>query len=435
MWSFEINDICLRLCDSGETRYEDAGVAYLTDRTTLFGQEALAQLFVHPVQCQSTYWQRLNEDAVEPRTKQRTKNSDLVYNQLAAAFRNERSLKQDPGWVVVPSDLDANQVGLLYGILQFEKVQPRGFLDVALLAGSTGTVADSAYFIDLQLHRTVVTQLYQHDGKLEFVNVKTLPSAGYLQFVQRWIDTVAKRSLEESRFDPRVSGATEQQLFDRLRDQINRGNELAISVEHNGETRSTSVLQSELASSGIDVYDRILAEVNPGTHLLLGDHAAELPGFVEFIAGSGRTVEITPSSNHIRAIDQFDAQIPADADVDLHKSMKSLTFDGVRTSESTFNSQQQTKRNQHRTPTHALIGDAAYGITNSREITLDGQRSCYMYRENGAVILRSDSSQQLFVNGRRVHNHTTLTSGDRVGVGDSTHVAEEIVLIHVVDDG
>ena len=435
MWSLEVNDVLLRLRNDGETCYEQAGVAYLTDDTTALGNDALAQLFIHPVQCQTTYWQRMNEDAIEPRTRTIGKNSDLVYNQIVEAFSRSEVGLQDPGWVVVPSDFDNDQVGLLYGILEYKHVRPRGFLDAALVAGSKGTVSDSAFFIDLQLQRTVVTQLYQHEGQIEVVTVKSLPSAGYLQFVQRWIDTVAKRSLDETRFDPRVSGTTEQQVFDRLCERIDGSNEIVISVEHHGETRSTSLLQDELAASGIDIYDRILSECNPGTHLLLGEHAFRMPGFLEYIAGSGRTAEVCPADASVEAVALINEEISDNDDVELHKSIRRDTSATSSTFRSRQVKQPANASTTSRVPTHALLDDAAYPIGAQRSISIDDVEVCSLYRADGAVMLRPHDGRETYVNGKFIDGSTIVASGDHVRIGPESHDAKEIVLIRVVDNG
>lgn len=435
MWSLEINDVSLRLRDEGTTCYEQAGIAYLTNDSTTLGDDALAQLFIHPVQCQTTYWQRMNEDAIEPRTRSIGKNSDLVYNQIVEAFSSSEVRNNDPGWVVVPSDFDSDQVGLLYGILEYKHLKPRGFIDAAIVAGSKATVSDSAFYIDLQLERTVVTQLYQHDGQIDVVTVKSVPSAGYLQFVQRWIDTVAQRSLDETRFDPRVAGTTEQQVFDRLCERIGGGNELVISVEHNGETRSTSLLQDELAANTIDIFDRILSECNPGTHLLLGEHAIRLPGFLEYIAGSGRTAEGCPAEGVIEAVDRIDGELSEEAEVELHKSIHRDTSSTTSTfaSRPAVEQADPTKRSQ--VPTHVLLSDAAYPIGTQRSISIDDIEVCSLYRADGAVILRPQDERETYLNDRSIDGSTIVASGDRVRIGPKSHDAKEIVLIRVVDNG
>ena len=435
MWSFEVSDVLLRLRYHGETRYEQSGVAYLTEDTTVLGDDALAQLFIHPVQCQTTFWQRMNEDAIEPRTRSIGKNSDLVFNQIVDAFANSSTGIQDPGWVVVPSDFDSDQVGLLYGIFEYKHLRPRGFLDAALVAGFKGTVSDSAFHIDLQLQRTVVTQLYQHDGQIEVDTVKSLPSAGYLQFVQRWIDTVAKRSLDETRFDPRVAGTTEQQVFDRLSEGITAGQEIVISVEHRGETRTTSLLQDELAASAGDIYDRILSECNPGTHLILSEHVVRLPGFLEYVAGSGRTAEVCPSDAVVEAVSHINDEIAEDSEVELHKS---IHRDKTATS-SSFRPRPDVKRTDTATrslvPTHALLDDAAYPIGAQRSISIDDVEVCSLYRADDAVMLRPHDGRETYVNGKSIDGSTIVSSGDHVRIGDGTQDAKEIVLIRVVDNG
>lgn len=434
MWSLEVNDVLLRVRNDGETQYEQAGVAYLTDETTTLGDDALAQLFIHPVQCQTTYWQRMNEDAIEPRTRTIGKNSDLVYNQIVHAFSKSGVDAQDPGWVVVPSDFDNDQVGLLYGILEYKHLQPRGFVDAALVAGFKATVSDTAFYIDLQFQRTVVTQLYQHDGEIEVVTVKSLPSAGYLQLVQRWIDTVAQRSLDETRFDPRVAGTTEQQVFDRLCERISGGSELAISVEHNGETRTTTLMQDELATSGVDIYDRILSECNPGTHLLLGEHAIRMPGFIEYVAGSGRTAEVCPSEGVVDAVLRINSDLAEDADVELHKS---IHRDDTTTSSfrSRPNNEQTAASGRSQVPTHALLGDAAYPIGAQRSISIDDIEVGSLYRADDTVMLRPHEGHETYVNGKSIDGSTIVSSGDHIQISAESRSAKEFVLIRVVDNG
>ena len=91
--------------------------------STALGDDALAQLFIHPVQCQTTYWQRMNEDAIEPRTRTIGKEFRLgLQPDSRSLLEQQRSRNNDPGWVVVPSDFDSGQVGLLYGILEYKRL-------------------------------------------------------------------------------------------------------------------------------------------------------------------------------------------------------------------------------------------------------------------------------------------------------------------------
>ena len=432
MWSLEINDVCLRLRNDRILRYDEPGIAYLTHDDTVFGDAALSQLFVHPGQCQSTYWQRMNEDATGSRTKKIGKYSDLVYNQINAIFADNPIQNSDSGWVIVPSDFDSNQVGLLYGILDYKGLQPRGFVDVAVVASSQSLLTTHAtYYVDLHLQRTVVTQLTTNGREIDAVAVKTVPTAGYLQLVKRWLDAVAHRSMDEMRFDPRVVGTTEQQVFERLRERLNT-NELVISIEHNGETRSVSLLQDELAASSVDIYDRIVAECDAGAHILLSEHANYMPGFFEFINDSGRSAEVCQAESIVSATANMDKYVRADADADLHKS---YVIKPKVEAEEDAGASEPLPNLATNTPTHVLFGHVAHPIGTSRDLKFEETTLCSLNLENGHVMLTPHKGSRVNVNGAVVNARTQVTSGDRIELRSNTQSGKEIVLISVADGG
>ncbi|MYD42962.1 MAG: hypothetical protein F4W90_03610 [Gammaproteobacteria bacterium] len=435
MWSLLINDIQLRLQRDSELVYDEPGIAYATDQETLFGYQALAQHFIHPVQCHSTFWQRMNDAAMDQRTKKVGKYSDLVYNQIIKIFEGSQVQREDSGWVLVPSDLDEDQVGLLYGILDYKGIKPRGFVDVACVASAKSAISNNTFFVDLHLERTVVTQLNPHEGEIKVVDVKTVPNTGYLHLAKRWIDTVAQQSLEESRFDPRVSGDTEQQVFERLRERLH-SEEIVIAVEHNGEIRSTNVLKSTLAQNSIDVYERIVAECAAEAHVLLGQHAANLPGFSDFITTSGRSVEQCQSGSSIAAIAELDNQLPEGSDVDLFKSFKSSQANEAA-SQIASNRIDLATANTSRSmvPTHVLINDEAHAIGSHFDVYLNGVALCNVKLLNNVLVLNSLASVETKVNNRLVLGDTAVQNGDRITFSINDEATKEIVLIRVAEHG
>ena len=432
MWSLEINDILLRLEQNGTNCYEGPGLAYVTDDTTMFSEEALSQLFVHPVQCQTSFWQRMSEDAIDQRSNSISKYSDLVYNQLSEIFKTSAFDASDSGWVVVPSDLDSDQVGLLYGILDYTGVKPRGFVDAALVASSKAEFANDLYYVDMHLQRTVITHLKREQDQLEVASSKTISAAGYLQLVKRWIDAVAERSLDETRFDPRVVGTTEQQVFDRLRERL-EAVELIVSVEHNGETRSTSMLRDELASSSIDIFDRILSECEHDAPVMLGQHAMRMPGLLDFVEKSGHAAITSQSDSAAQALARLNETIPQDADVELHRS---LTFDAQATETVSAAKEPPISIDPAAdAPTHLLIGHVAHPIGSKRDLSIDEDVVCTLSLENGHMQLHVNPGDTVTVNRQRIHGQTLVQGGDLIAFGKGAQETKEIVLINVVNSG
>lgn len=438
MWTLEVNEIALRLQRDGAQLYDEPGIAYVNDSTPLYGNAALAQLFVHPVQCQTTFWQRMNDDALDQGTKTIGKYSDLVYRQVDAMFQNSGIQRDESGWVVIPSDLDTSQVGMLYGILDYRNIKPRGFVDAAAVASAESAISRHTFYIELQLERAIVTQLRPNGDELDVGNVKTIANAGYIQLAKRWIDAVARESLEQTRFDPRVSGDTEQQVFERLRERIH-GEEIVVAVEHNGETRSQNLNRATLASNSVDVYERIVSECEPNAHVLLGEHAAGMPGFHEFIVASGRSVEFCQLSSIGSTLAHLDAQVPVGADVDLYKSLNTsgtlATPQAKSRPEAAREPTPHPQPHAEESPTHALLDSEARPIGEHAEITVADVVACVLTTTDGRVRVAADEKLAACVNGRLLRDETELRVGDRITFNAAPLESKEIVLIRVVNDG
>ena len=291
MLVLDINDAEIALTRNGEDLYRQPGVANVAPKTTVFGREALARARLHPQQSHNEFWQRLNADPVTPRGRGVANQADLVYLQLqelCAATGEKR-----PAVVVVaPSAVTNDQFAVFLGIAAEAGLDVRAIVDASVAAASVQAWNGSCAVIDVSLQRATLTQVERADTDagpiVRRTAVDEIPAAGFAALVEGWIDVVADRFVDGTRFDPLRIAATEQQVFDQLLAGIDTGaSEFAIEVNHQDVTRRVSVSRHALAQKSTQRYE-LLARALGGTETLgVGHRVLRLPGLAGFLQQAG----------------------------------------------------------------------------------------------------------------------------------------------------
>ena len=409
----EVNDTLIRLWQDGTLRYAEPGIAQVERNSLTFGTEALNQAFVHPVQSLSSYWQRLNEEPSEQRNNTVSKQSDLIFSQLNEVFGQDSQADDEGVWVALASDIDAQQAGLLYGILEYKRLKLRGFIDLASATAAIDSLPNRVCHVDMHLHRTVVTELTLNEDTIEVGVCKSLSQLGYLQLINRWINTVAERSLDESRFDPRVSGLTEQQVFDQLHQGINSIEEtIFIEIAHNNQLRSIGVPRSDLIAGSEGFYERMLAPCGNHTHIVLSEHASKLPGLADYIEKSGYGVDRCNDQNLYDVVSRVDTQTASDADIEFFK-----TYSRIAASVEPNLDPNQPPTSPDQCPTHVLVDDVAFPISNESRLRIGEAVIGNLQKVDGH--LRLIPADQVAV----VLNNTPVTEPANIQIGDQLNAA------------
>ena len=166
MLLLDINDTEITLLEDGETLYREPGVAFVSRRDVVFGNEALAQARLHPRQSHNEFWQRLNADPVTPGGRGIANQADLVYRHLQAVRRTIRQPKRAPVVVAAPSATTPQQLAVLLGIAAEAGFEVQAIVDAAVAAACLHPIATTCSVIDITLHRSVVTHLQVANGQV-----------------------------------------------------------------------------------------------------------------------------------------------------------------------------------------------------------------------------------------------------------------------------
>lgn len=315
MLVLDINDAEITLRRDGEEVYRQPGVADVGPKTTLLGHDARARSRLHPQQSHNEFWQRLNADPVTPHGRGVANQADLVYLQLKEA-RAAAGERRPAVVVVAPSAVTNEQFAVLLGIAAEAGFDVRAIVDASVAAASRQTWDGSCGVVDVSLQRATVTQVERVDTDggpvVRRAAVDEIPAAGFAPLVEGWIDVVADRFVDGTRFDPLRIANTEQQVYDQLLAGIDTGAaEFAIEVNHHDVTRRVSVSRRALAQKSTQRYELFARALDGAGTLAVSHRVLRLPGLAGFLQEAGHALlPLAPDAIDTAVRDQSDHILP-----------------------------------------------------------------------------------------------------------------------------
>ena len=319
MLVLDINDAEITLTRNGEELYRQPGVANVAPKTTVFGHEALARARLDPQQSHNEFWQRLNADPVTPHGRGVANQADLVYLQLQE-LREATGEKRPAVVLAAPSAVTNEQFAVLLGIASEAGFDVRTIVDASVAAASRQTWDGACGVVDVSLLRATVTQVERVDSAdgpiVRRTAVDEIPAAGFAALVEGWIDVVADRFVDGTRFDPLRIADTEQQVFDQLLACIDTGAaEFAIEVNHHDVTRRVSVSRHALAQKSTQRYELFARALGGAATLAVSHRVLRLPGFAGFLQEAGHDLlPLAPDAVESAVREQADSILPHSED-------------------------------------------------------------------------------------------------------------------------
>ncbi|MDP5070886.1 MAG: hypothetical protein NWQ45_08300, partial [Congregibacter sp.] len=182
-----------------------------------FGQSALEQSRLRPRDSNSRFWWQLSTQPLKPGLGAARHTADLVHSHL----RHIHAAAGGPATLVlaVPNSMPAEQLSLLLGVAQASDFEVAGLVNRSILIGSHSAAlvrAGRAIHLETQLNQTIINELLVEDGKLRVVRSTPLPACGLIALQERCVSAIASAFIQQTRFDPRRSATSEQDLYNKL---------------------------------------------------------------------------------------------------------------------------------------------------------------------------------------------------------------------------
>ncbi len=286
----ELNDLELTLYRDGEARYRAPAVAIVREGEMLFGKEAVRLARIHPQQTNQQYLNRMNADPLPQPVRTAANHADLVYlhlKELAGEALGDTVL-------AVPGSMNADQLGILLGICQEAGLDVGGFVNAAVASVTSTPLPSRVTHIDLFLQHMQVSEL-AIDGEVRHERSFEVRDCGFNNLVDGWVNLIADRFVQETRFDPLHTAATEQQLYNQAYDwarSAHLSTEVGFQVTQGEQQRRVEVPRAQLEQKALQRVQRLIDALPDRHPLALTARAAGMPGLGDLLKQAG--FEMTP---------------------------------------------------------------------------------------------------------------------------------------------
>jgi hypothetical protein len=442
----ELNDAGVRVSSRAQRDrdfVESPGVAVVTRKDLLLGEAALKQSRLQPIETNTLFWHRLSAEPLALQNRQYRHHADLAYSHLLSL--HEHIADCDEIIFALPGSFTRQQMSLLLGIVSQCPFDAVGLVDSAVAASAGHARAADVLHLDLQLHQCIFTHM-RADGELRRQQVDVLPHCGSLTLRDRWAKAVADQFIDQSRFDPLHSAATEQSLYDQLPQWLEEfRNQREVFIEVG--SKNIKMVRQQLVDAVEPIYKQLITKseqlAGPDTQLLIGDRLAGLPGLMELLKHNApqpanalpATAVIEGIHEHLDAIKRPSSQVsfvqalPVSADLEAARDESAPAEVATRANEAT----------------HVLVGHQAWplgeaplhidlrsGVASS---SAHADAHCSLRREGAGITLVPRSAGLVKISEgsaseQVISDNCPLKAGDTVTVPGAAHT---LCLIEVID--
>lgn len=432
MYGLHFDHHTLSIARDGELVANEPLAVETVSTDARFGRVALAVARGRPDEVSLNHWRELG------RNEQAARNVALeVHAHLRALGVSDRI----EAVVAVPADLDAQALAALRGALSASGVEARDFPDAATLTAAAVTAREHYVVLEAGWRSATATRVVG-GAECSFEESFVSERANLLDVYDLWLTGVAAALVKNTRFDPLLNLATEQQLFADLP---------ALAARAAVEGKVEAVVQSDGSRFAVDVeaplfvdaaqsFYRELARLTrsariagDSTALVLPAESRRWPGFLPRLLELEQDgLVIAPAG--IAAVAASLQPVNAEQAPRLRRRVARLA-DHSLAADVEYVASATTSPARALPVTHILFGGDSMrfpdgGLTigteedsNSPHITLPraaagvSRRHCSLRREGERTVLIDHSRYGTWVNGARVRERAGVRPGDRVRVG------------------
>lgn len=459
----ELNDAGLRYGLGDNILVESPGYSLVNEKQILLGKPAMQQARLHPSQSNNIFWHRLSAEPLTTHSNFCRHHADLAYSQLLDIHKTNPEC--DKIILAVPGSFNREQMSLLLGIVGECPFTAVGIIDSSLAASALYVSTKHSIHLDIQLHQSIFTQLTINEEsnapRLQRGQVEVLPNVGLISILDQWAKKLADYFVDQTRFDPFYSAATEQSLYDQIPHWLTlsqQSNELVLEVNN----KTIKLSREQFVSPLVPIYKNIAAKAEQlmqqsaspeQAHLLISDRLASLPGLLESLDSTPNFNTLAlPDNALLRGIKEHEKFI---GDNDEHlKFVLDLPVQSIAEAVKSDNRPAVKKTgfseaNFHeKNATHILLSHIAHSISETPLFINDGSdkgenlqistnknaTSIFSLQINSGVIsLTPFSHNRIEINGRAISDNCAVNLGDEISLANHN---ELITLINVlINDG
>ncbi len=276
----------------------------------IFGKSAFRQFHVSDVPVDNQYWYRLGgvEDASTSKkgSQHQPSDDDLAQTHLKAVLekwsRAGGSFEQIA--LAVPGHFKSSKLGSIIQVAQQAGISVKHVLDnslAGLLSAPVVPDSGSLWVVDLHWNTADVVRMGRSPDAVERMEVLSDRGLGLRLILDRLIDGVGKRFIDECRFDPMARPEYAQELYNQVFDYLSDG----------GQNGSRKL---EMSKGSITVDRGILAEMI----------RTELHGLTQLVSKSAGTDGLVFLSSRANLIPGFAAELNSENALSMNTGQSAL---------------------------------------------------------------------------------------------------------------
>lgn len=450
--ALELNDTGLVIALDGELTPPSPAYAHLNRAGVTVGPTALAAARLEPTNVSSRFWRELDDRPLPVLAAEGRSSADLAFQHLQAVFEPVRARIQNV-IAVVPGSIQPRQLMLVLGIAREAGLPLSGFLDAAVAAAAAWGGQGRFIYVDVHQHETVLTAV-EVGERARRERVESVPQAGRVAFIDRWMKLVSRRFIERTRFDPLHEARSEQGLFEVLPSwlaQLESDSSIDVEMAVGGETHRVPLSRELIETEAQPLYAQILLAAHRlrraghVTTIGLSERAARLPGLLaRFAEFQDCDVVGFPAGAAALAATQLD--LPWSVDENNAVLVRTAPLLPAGAPFAPVNLQRGQATASVAAPTHALYRGLAHAVSARPLVVGTGPQAlgvqlqiaeasagisrihCSLLRSPEGAVVIDHSRHGTWLNDERVVSRAPLRAGDRLRLGNPG-VAIELIAI------
>jgi hypothetical protein len=442
--AIELNDALLAVADASGVLHTEPGYAVVDAGGAHFGFDALPSVRRQAHLASSRHWRDFSSRSLPRPLGGFISTADLVAAQLRrlwarhGAGRSGALYALPPGWT-------GEQRGELLALSAALGVPVLAVADAAVAASRHEQPGRELLHLDAGLHSLTLSRIRQ-SGQAALGESpgdrESFPTLGIEPLLRLSVETLARRFVECSRFDPLHDSATEQALFDQLPGwlaRLARDAEVRVELAARSGTFGAVIQSADFRARVARACEPLLQKLRAriaerGPHVLqVHARLADLPGVVEALLRLPDTVV------HVQAPGAAAAGLASRAAGLLQPGcapaeITELPWDeGVADAPAVVTGTAASAADT--LPTHLLAGHRAYRLGDGpfrigselgpgeAGIALDpglrglSRQHCTLRRESGALFVFDHSRFGTWLNGHRIEGAALVQPGDVLTLG------------------
>jgi hypothetical protein len=419
---------------------ESPGFSLAEKKRYRIGCEAEQRAHLNPRDIVNTFWDRLDAAPIKQPGFEGSSHAELAYAHLekiwGAVKKHGEKLV-----IAVPDYLDPEQLGRILAMTTVLAIPMVGFAPISIAATTTPHPGKLLAFVDMHLHRAVVTVFSQSD-RLFAVHTESVSDMGRYGLYAAFAKIVAEAFVRQTRYDPFHRAASEQQLFNRLPEilkDLRADTGTLVKMRAGLQTHQAALSRDAFLEKIQPVFDavcRVIETVRKDTDapdapvlLQLSHRAAAFFGFKDIrsnIPGLEMT-SLAPGAAALGALSLVE-QFSDGTGASLLSSRK-WTDAGEAPENGAATRNDQTAR-----PTHLLFKNLAYPISEEplvigKETAAGGIKICKadgsaeisdryfsIQMEGEDIVLNPDGKNDVSTDGVKVTETAVLKLGQKIRV-------------------